>query len=343
MMNKLRKLLFPFSILYHGITAMRNRMYDEGIFESTAFDVPVICVGNLNVGGTGKSPMIEYLISILKKDHKVAVLSRGYKRKTKGFQFVEKHNTVEEVGDEPLQFKHKYPDVVVAVDANRRNGIHILKEKASVILLDDAFQHRRVNPTFTILLTSYADLYINDLLLPAGNLRESGAGAKRANCIVVTKCPENLSYAEQQQIQFDLNPGFNQQVYFSSIAYASVIQGLKEVKHLDFLVDNTFTLVTGIANPKPLVDYLTELKLNFEHQEFADHHTFTEEEIIKLDSEPIILTTEKDFMRLKDKIKTAALFYLPISVSFLNKEQGFIDRIKNAATLKVEENKQEKN
>ncbi len=340
MMNKLRKILFPFSVVYDGITSLRNFMYNKGILESTAFDIPVICVGNLNVGGTGKSPMIEYLISILKKDHSVAVLSRGYKRKSKGFHFVEKHHTAEDVGDEPLQFKLKFPDVIVAVDANRRNGINILKEKADVILLDDAFQHRKVKPFFTVLLTSYSDLYVNDLVLPAGNLRESKAGAKRANCVVVTKCPENLPYAEQQQIQYDLNLELHQHIYFSTIAYASVIQGVKEAKHLEFLEEKSFKLVTGIANPKPLVDYLTEMKLNFEHQEFADHHAFTEVEIAALDNETIILTTEKDFMRLKDKIKTATLFYLPISVSFLNKEIGFIERIKNAAAFIAEENEQ---
>ncbi len=343
MMNKLRKILFPFSILYHGVTAMRNWMYHVGVFESTSFDIPVICVGNLNVGGTGKSPMIEYLISVLKDEYKVAVLSRGYKRKSTGFQLVEKHHTVEEVGDEPLQFKLKFPDVLVAVDANRRNGINKLKEMATVILLDDAFQHRRVKPFFTVLLTAYSDLYINDFLLPAGNLRESKTGVKRAHCIVVTKCPENLSYAEQQQIQYDLNLELHQHIYFSTIAYASVIQGVDEIKHLDFLQEKSFKLITGIANPKPLVDYLADLKLNFEHLEFADHHNFTEEEILKLDNENIILTTEKDFMRLKDKIKTAKLYYLPISISFLNKEDGFIKRIKNAAAFIPEENEKMKN
>lgn len=340
MMNKLRKILFPFSVAYDGITSLRNYLYNKGCLESRAYDVPVICVGNLNVGGTGKSPMIEYLISILKKEHQVAVLSRGYKRKSKGFHLVEKHHRVEEVGDEPLQFKLKYPDVIVAVDANRRHGIHILKEKASVILLDDAFQHRKVKPFYSVLLTSYSDLYVNDLVLPAGNLRESKAGAKRANCIVVTKCPENLPYAEQQKIQYDLNLELHQHIYFTAIAYASVIQGIKETKHIDFLEDKSFKLVTGIANPKPLVDYLRELNLNFEHEEFADHHAFTKEEIQKLESETIILTTEKDFMRLKDKIKNATLFYLPISVSFLNKEAGFIKRIEDAAACKAEENEQ---
>lgn len=332
MMNKLRKILFPFSVLYDGVTAFRNFLYEKNYLESAEFDVPVICVGNLNVGGTGKSPMIEFLISILKDQYNVAVLSRGYKRKTKGFLLVEKHHTVEEVGDEPLQFKHKFPNVLVAVDANRRRGIEKLKDQAGVILLDDAFQHRKVKPFYSILLTSYADLYINDLLLPAGNLRESRAGAKRANMIVVTKCPEKLPYSKQQQIHYDLKPEPHQQVYFSTIAYATTMQGLSEVKHLEYLEDKNFALVTGIANPKPMVEYLSSLKLKFEHFSFPDHHNFSQTEIQKLDTQKIILTTEKDFMRMKDKIKTAELYYLPISVSFLNKEEGFIERVLKAVS-----------
>jgi tetraacyldisaccharide 4'-kinase len=330
-MNKLRKILFPFSVVYDGVTSFRNFLYEKDYLESTEYDIPVISVGNLNVGGTGKSPMIEFLISILKDEYNVAVLSRGYKRKTKGFLLVEKHHTVEEVGDEPLQFKHKFPKVTVAVDANRRRGIEKLRDQAGVILLDDAFQHRKVKPFYSILLTSYADLYINDMLLPAGNLRERRAGAMRANIIVVTKCPEKLPYSKQQQIHYDLKPEIHQHVYFSTIAYASTIQGLNEAKHFEYLENKNFALVTGIANPKPMVDYLTGLKLKFEHHSFADHYNFSASEIEKLDEEKIILTTEKDFMRLKDKIKKAEIYYLPISVSFLNKEEGFIERIFNAA------------
>jgi tetraacyldisaccharide 4'-kinase len=330
-MNKLRKILFPFSILYDGVTSFRNFLYEKEYFESAKYDIPVICVGNLNVGGTGKSPMIEFLISILKDQYNVAVLSRGYKRKTKGFLLVEKHHTVEEVGDEPLQFKHKFPKVIVAVDTDRRRGIEKLKDQAGVILLDDAFQHRKVKPSYTILLTSYTDLYINDLLLPAGNLRESHAGASRANVIVITKCPEKLPYSKQQQIHYDLKPEPHQKVYFSTIEYATTLQGLNEVKHLEYLEHKNFVLITGIANPKPMVDYLTGLKLKFEHVSFADHHNFSASELSRLDVEKIILTTEKDFMRLKDKIKKTELYYLPISVSFLNKEEGFIERIFNAA------------
>lgn len=332
-MNKLRKILFPFSVVYDGVTSLRNFLFDTGVFESTSYDVPVICVGNLNVGGTGKSPMIEYLISILKKEHTVAVLSRGYKRKSIGFQLVENHHSVEDVGDEPLQFKLKFPDVIVAVDANRRNGISILKDTATVILLDDAFQHRKVKPLFTILLTAYSDLYSDDLLLPAGNLRESKSGAKRANCIVVTKCPSSLTKGQQLNVAQSLGIRPYQKLYFSSIQYASEIYGLEDVKPLDFLKDKEFTLVTGIANPKPLEEFLSKEKLHFEHFEFPDHHHFSELELQKIDGKKIILTTEKDFMRLKDKIKTAALYYLPISVSILNKEEIFVEDVKKAARL----------
>lgn len=330
-MNKLRKLLYPFSVIYDGVTLVRNRLYDYGILESTSYEIPIICVGNLNVGGTGKSPMIEYIISVLKNEYRVAVLSRGYKRETKGFLIVEKHHTVSEAGDEPLQFKLKFSEIIVAVDADRRRGIRKLESQADVILLDDAFQHRKVKPFFTVLLTTYSNLYISDLLLPAGNLRESKRGAKRADVIVVTKCPENLSYSEQQKIQYELRPSVSQHVYFSSIAYATVIQGRSEVKHFEYLADKEFTLITGIANPDPLVAYLKQLKLKFKHLRFSDHHNFTEKEIENLDKNKIILTTEKDFMRLKNNIQQAELFYLPISTSFLNKEEGFINRIKNAA------------
>ncbi len=330
-MNKLRKILFPFSIAYDGVTSIRNWLFNNNYLKSTKFDIPLICVGNLNMGGTGKSPMIEYLIHLLKDDYKVAVLSRGYKRKSKGFQLVDLNNKVEEVGDEPLQFKLKFPDIVVAVDANRRRGIEKLKDVAEVILLDDAFQHRKVQPLFSILLTSYSDLYINDLVLPAGNLRESKSGAARANCVVVTKCPENLSYSKQQQIQFDLKLKPHQHAYFSSISYASLIQGVEKVKHLEYLEEKEFILVTGIANPSPLVNYLKSFNLSFKHYNYSDHHNFTDQELVQLDQEKCILTTEKDFMRLKNNIKVAELYYLPISVSFLNKEEGFIERIQNAA------------
>ena len=203
-----RKLLFPFSVIYHAVTAIRNVFYDRHILSSERYNVPVIAVGNLSTGGTGKTPMVEYLLRLLYKNHKVAVLSRGYNRESKGFQFVEVEDPVGKTGDEPLQFKQKFPEVLVAVEANRRKGIReLLKFSPDVILLDDAFQHRKVEAGFYILLTSYEDLYVDDLLLPAGNLRESRKGAERAVIIIVTKCPPSIGNEEMKRIlkKFYLN------------------------------------------------------------------------------------------------------------------------------------------
>ncbi|HZH69480.1 MAG TPA: tetraacyldisaccharide 4'-kinase [Flavobacteriaceae bacterium] len=328
-MNKLRKILFPFSILYDGVTRFRNSLYENGIFKSEKFDLPVICVGNLNVGGTGKSPMIEFLIKHLTKEHKIAVLSRGYKRKTKGFLEVQLTHNVLDVGDEPLQFKKKFPKVTVAVDADRRNGIKNLKNTVDVILLDDAFQHRKVSPSYTILLTAYENLYADDFLLPAGNLRETANEAKRADCIVVTKCPKNLSDAERHKIQKKLKLNSQQQLYFSTIAYAEAVENASESIKLSELREQKFTLVTGIANPKPLVDHLVSMNLDYDHFNFSDHHNFTTSELEQLNQKKLLITTEKDFVRLENNI-TSKLYYLPIEVEFLENEIAFMSAIKKS-------------
>ncbi|MEZ4778396.1 MAG: tetraacyldisaccharide 4'-kinase [Flavobacteriaceae bacterium] len=315
-----RKILYPFSILYDGVTSLRNYAYDKGWKESTEYETPVISVGNLSVGGTGKSPMVELLISFLKEDYKVAVLSRGYKRKTSGFLEVLQNNTAEEVGDEPLQFKHKFPEVTVAVCVNRREGIEKLQKKAEVIILDDAFQHRKVKPALSILLTSFSNLFLNDLLLPAGNLRESQKGKERADIIVVTKIPDGTAYATLQEIQFKMNLSSKQSIYFSKIGYDVQIHGVSESLSLEFLKDKPFTLVTGIANPKPLVDFLKKQNFNFTHKKFPDHHHFTTSEIEMLKKEELIITTEKDYKRVEDKLQKKALYYLPITTEFLHIE-----------------------
>ncbi len=325
-MPDFRKLLFPFSVLYDGITALRNYAYDNGILSSTSYDVPVICVGNLSVGGTGKSPMIEYLVNLLKQDHKVAVLSRGYGRKTSGYLEVKTDHTAREVGDEPLQIKRNFPKVMVAVCGDRRQGIERLKPNADIILLDDAFQHRRVAASLNILLTSYHNLFINDLLLPAGNLRESRKGMKRADCIVVTKCPEGVAYAKLQEIQLALRIQSHQRIYFSKIGYDSLIYGISETQPLDYLLDKPFTLVTGIANPKPLVEFLKGKHFRFDHMKFQDHHSFSDSEIEKMKEKDIILTTQKDFMRLKDRLEKFAFYYLPIKTIVLNRQEPFFQK-----------------
>ena len=315
---KLRKLLFPFSILYDGVTSLRNLAYTKGWKESRSYPIPVISVGNLSVGGTGKSPMVEYLIDFLYEDFEVAVLSRGYKRKSSGFLEVQVDSTAEEVGDEPLQFKQNFPKVTVAVCADRRTGIEQLIGKAEVILLDDAFQHRKVKPSFSILLTPFDDLFMNDLILPAGNLRESKRGASRADVVVITKCPEGVAYSKLQEIQYDMELEFPQKTFFSKIGYGVEIHGVTESLPLEYLLDKSFTLVTGIANPKPLVEFLERKEMKFKHEKFPDHHHFSDSEISTLRNHEIILTTEKDYMRLRPKLEKFALYYLPIKTVILN-------------------------
>jgi tetraacyldisaccharide 4'-kinase len=322
-----RKLLFPFSVLYHGVTEVRNRLYDAGILNSQTYHLPVIAVGNLNMGGTGKSPMIEYLLKFLGENLKVATLSRGYKRKSKGFHLVELSDSVAQAGDEPLQFKNKYPETFVAVNANRREGITELYQfSPDVILLDDAFQHRKVKAGLYILLTSYGDLYTDDLILPAGNLRESSTGARRADIIVVTKCPEDLKEAEMEEIRKKLKPSVKQEVYFTSIKYSEKIYSRSKALNLKDQKSANFELVTGIANPMPLVNYLKKKNISLTHHKFPDHHNFSEKEIRELQAMPGILTTEKDYMRLKDEFSADKLYYLPIEVEFLN---GTSDKFRN--------------
>jgi len=327
-MKWLRKLLFPFSLLYWGITSLRNKFFDLGWLQSKTYPIPVICVGNLSTGGTGKSPMIEFLIAALKHNWKLAVLSRGYKRSSKGFKEVLVQSTVQETGDEPLQIKRKFPEVVVAVCESRQAGIEILGSEFDVILLDDAYQHRKVKPSFSILLTAFPNLYIDDYILPMGNLRESRVGAKRADIIIVTKCPRALSLEEMSEIKKKLNPLPSQKVYFTTIGYGKEIINKSVSRPLQYLKNQKFTLVTGIADPQPLVNFLKQNGIDFDHKSFGDHHNFDNSEIRDLDLNSIILTTEKDYIRLRPKIKQAELYYLPINTVFLNNsEENFINQI----------------
>ena len=330
-MKILRLAAFPFALLYYFVTALRNLFYDKGWLESRSYDIPIICVGNLSVGGTGKSPMIAYLASLLKSEYKVGVLSRGYGRKTSGYLEVKLDHTARDVGDEPLQFKQNFPNLKTVVCEDRRTGIERMKSEVDIILLDDAFQHRKVKAGFNILLTPFDDLYLDDFLLPMGRLRESRNGAARADIIVVTKCPENPPYAKLQEIQFRMNLRPDQKVYFSRIGYSDTIFGKTESQPLAYLQDKPFTLVTGIAKPGPLVTFLEEKGFPFKHERFPDHHDFSEAEIQKLSEKEIILTTEKDYMRLQPKLDKFALYYLPINTIVLNEQQPYFEaRIRDA-------------
>lgn len=324
-MSILRKILIPFSLLYSLIIRLRNYFYDINLFNSISYSFPVIGVGNLSVGGTGKTPMIEYLLRLLMPEYRVATLSRGYGRKTRGFHLLQGTEIASMVGDEPLQFKVNFPNARVAVDEDRQRGISLLHSESSpeVILLDDSFQHRKVKAGLNILLTSYGNLYVNDFVLPTGNLREPASGASRANIVVVTKCPENLKAREQEKIKGSLGVKNNQELFFSYIGYHSKICSEKEEVPIKDIEGEKVCLVTGIANPTPLANFLTRQNINFEHLEFPDHHNFYPKDLERIAKAPLIITTEKDYMRLKDLFSHQALFYLPMKMKFLNNALKF--------------------
>lgn len=330
-MKLIRKILFPIVPIYFGVTWVRNKLFDFNIKKSISYDFPIICVGNLSTGGTGKTPMIEYLIRLLKEEYKVATLSRGYKRKSEGFQLGNENASVEILGDEPFQFYTKFKeDVKVAVDADRNNGIKQLvniDEHLDVILLDDAFQHRKVKAGLNVMLTTYSNLYTRDIVLPTGDLREPRSGAKRADVIIVTKCPLDITESEKSKLVIEIKPTSRQTVFFSSIQYDDkVVNEKSSIKLVDL---PKFSLVTGIANPKPLTDFFNKKSLNFEHFAFKDHYNFTEEDIVTFEKQELLITTEKDFVRLKQygSLKDK-LYYLPITVS-IDKTDTFNSLIKN--------------
>ncbi len=300
----IKKILFPFSLIYGVVVYVRNRCYDLRIFSSKSFNTPLICVGNLSTGGTGKTPMVEFLIEILQKENKVAVLSRGYKRKSNGFVLANALSTAEDLGDEPFQIFSKFTDITVAVDADRVNGIQRLNKEVQpdVIILDDAFQHRKVKPKYSILLTASGDLYCDDWYLPTGNLRDSIREAQRADLIIVTKNSPDIRKEHRKQITQKLKPQADQLVLFSFLQYDLTLYGTGKFKNIAELKNEKVTLVTGIANPKPLLQFLNSQGVIFEHLAFSDHHFFKKGEIEMLRQKPNLLTTEKDFVRLKDAI-----------------------------------------
>ena len=316
----LRKILFPLAFLYWLITFIRNWLYDKGILKSHSFDIPIIAVGNLSVGGTGKTPQIEYLIRLLSENYKVAVLSRGYKRSTEGFILADEKATATSIGDEPFQFYSKFPNIQVAVDANRKNGIEKLvqlQDKPDVILLDDAFQHRKVKAGFYILLTAYDDLFCDDYILPFGNLREPSSGKKRADMIIVTKCPKDLSELAQQKIAKKLK--VKQSVYFTTIEYDDYVFGNDTQLLVSDIQSESKLLVAGIAKPKLFFDFLKNE--TDETLVFPDHHHFSKqdcEQILAKANGRKISTTEKDFVRLNGLLPKTQLFYLPIKSVFIN-------------------------
>ena len=343
-MNMLRKILFPFSAIYGAITQLRNYLYNNGYLKSYKFDVPIIVVGNLSVGGTGKTPQIEYLIRLLSSQYRVATLSRGYKRKSKGFVLANQQSNAEILGDEPYQFFLKFPKIRVAVDADRVNGIEnllALENPPQVILLDDAFQHRRLNAGFYILLSTYHDLYADDFILPTGNLRESRRGAKRADVIIITKCPSDMSFAERQKVLNKIKPHANQQVFFSYTEYDENVYSDSAILSVSSVRNQSKILLAGIAKPMHFFDTL--YRMGDQVLKFSDHHHFTEKEILNITEnlgDKLIITTEKDFVRLNHRLPVGHLYYLPIKSEFIEGAQDFnqtvFDYLQNFNTSEAE-------
>ena len=315
----MRFLLLPFAILYGLGVRLRHFLYDRGWLSSKRYPFPILCVGNLAVGGTGKTPMVEYLVRLLGQEQ-VAILSRGYRRKTRGFVLADDSATAMTLGDEPYQYHRKFPRATVAVCESRQEGIERLLENPhfKYIILDDAFQHRKVQAETNLLLTSYDKLYTQDFLLPVGSLRDIRSRARKAQIIIVTKCPE-LTQAEQEKIIQQLKPLPSQKVYFTSIAYSDRVYSHEDSQALKDFIATPFTLVTGIANPTPLVDFLEKQGASFEHLAYSDHHHFSNRELELLRQKGRILTTEKDYVRLEGALST--LYYLPIETQFLNDQR----------------------
>jgi len=331
-------LLSPFALIYWVVTAVRNLFFDFRILPSKSFDIPVVSVGNVSVGGTGKTPHVEFLLKTFKDEFKLATLSRGYKRKSTGFILANDSSTVNDLGDEPFQMKQKFGDVDVAVHANRVEGIEKLLEEVEgldMLVLDDAFQHRYVNPGKNILLVDYNRNIWKDMIMPAGRLRESRKGRYRADIIIMSKCPQDLSFSELRSLQYQMKLSESQYMYFTYIKYGEIVP----VFSAEAREGKKILLVSGIAFPKPLLEYLEKEGYEVESISFPDHHHFTKEDLLKIEKKKkegnfdFILTTEKDAVRMQceqamwESIQND-LFYIPIEIDFLNnKKEEFINNI----------------
>jgi tetraacyldisaccharide 4'-kinase len=340
LLKPVRMLLLPFSLIYGLIIIIRNWMFDKNLLRSARFNLPIICIGNLSVGGTGKSPLVEFLAGKLKNEFRVALLSRGYKRKTRGYTLATERSTALEIGDEPMQFYIKFPDLSVAVGEERVVAIPQLlhdKPTTQLIILDDAFQHRSVKAGFNILLTDYNNLYTRDWFLPTGDLRDQPKSARRADIIIVAKCPPDLSLSEKNKLIKEIKPAPGQHLFFTAISYGKPYQLVtrqpwKLSRSADVL------LVTGIANPAPLKKHLEETFNGYDELAFSDHHIFTIDDlnyILKKFSQihspgKVLLTTEKDAVRLQkfsQQLRDLPVYVMPIEPVFLFHEENQFTRL----------------
>lgn len=351
-LKSFRLILLPVSIIYGIMVYTRNYLYDKNFFKSVKFNFPIICVGNLVMGGTGKSTMIEYLAASLLPVYNVATLSRGYKRRTRGYILANANTSALEIGDEPMQFHLKFPSLSVAVGEQRIIAVpHILQDRpqTEVILLDDAFQHREIRAGLNIVLTQYGDLYTHDFFLPSGDLRDQRSSVKRADTIIVTKCPSSLTIEEKNKIEKELNLPDKTAIYFTTLEYGIPYHICTSNQHQRPITNqDEILLVSGIANPAPLKDYLEKNSAAYDHLNFSDHHIFSLDDLKEItkrfekinNTQKMILTTEKDAVRLikyQDVLKQMPFFVLPIQCRFLFEEgeefntsvHAFIQSFKN--------------
>ena len=330
-MSVIRFLVFPLSIIFKFVTDLRNKLYDCNFLKSEKINVPVISVGNLSTGGTGKTPMVDFIVDNLKRDYNISVLSRGYNRKSKGFIEIKNSDNPSLVGDEPFLIKSNHSEVPVFACEDRVEGAKkiISENNTNLILLDDAFQHRKISRNLDIVLTDYNNLFYKDYLLPYGNLRESRNNINRADVIIVTKCPLDFNKADAIKIKNQINPKKTQSLFFSQIKYSEKLFGFKELSFKS-IRNSKLTLVTGIANSQPLKEYLKKNNVNFDHFDYPDHYNYSRKDVNKIlatTKNTIILTTKKDYYKLS-QFKIDNLLYIDIKVEFLDGKQEFLSTIK---------------
>ncbi|MFD2553153.1 tetraacyldisaccharide 4'-kinase [Sphingobacterium tabacisoli] len=329
----IRWLLLPISLIYWFIVWARNTLYDKAILKGTKFSIPTIVIGNLAIGGTGKSPMTEYIIRLLKDDYRIATLSRGYGRKTKGYKLVHSDSLAIEVGDEPLQFKNKFPEITVAVSENRCYGVQQLNKDHDLIILDDAYQHRKLTPGFTILLFDFNSLLSPIIPLPTGNFRDNFSATKRADLILITKCPDDILSEDRNRIEHQIRKHALAPIFYTGIDYGQPKD--RNNQHLTASLKNLdIVLFCGIANPLPLQSYLTDLGNVVHILQYPDHHNYTDKDFDKIadyyqslpTTNKIIITTEKDMQRVPNSaLQDIPLYYIPITLKSMDKQQDTFD------------------
>jgi tetraacyldisaccharide 4'-kinase len=349
MLDNKNILLYPFSMIYGFITSIRNFLYNTEILPSVEFEQPVICVGNISVGGTGKTPHTEYLVDLLQKDFKVATLSRGYKRKTRNFRIASSSSQVSDIGDEPMQLKRKFPNILVAVDRKRVHGTKNILDKhpeTEAIILDDAFQHRSITPGFSILLSEYGKLMTRDHMMPYGSLRESVTNMRRADIILITKSPADITPIQRRLIVKEVDKAPYQNLYFTSLIYKNPIAVFdmenqkKKQLEISECSNCSIVLISGIANPLPLEKYLQDYVGEIILLPFPDHYNYKEKDIITITTafnnlksqSKYLITTEKDAVRLREFTNIAesiksAFYYIPVGIHFLNDDKDEFDNI----------------